>query len=187
MSRGKKLKLTRAQVQQRALNMIVALPPPPPGAPADAGNRPINYRLDDSGLLGGRDPERPHCADWSYGLRVPTSDCIGFALWASGIDRYQPEFNGTNEHWLNCRSLLDDAEGDMVFCRTLLSGEAAKVGDWLLSGSHIGVIVRPKSGPGLDHLVVDCSPRHGRFTAINTGGPWSGECQVIRPLFYAEP
>jgi hypothetical protein len=196
LRRGKVLELSRMHVVARALGQILAVPTPPPGAPADAGNRPIAYRLDDSGLLGGRDPDQPHCADWSYGLRTPTADCVGFALWASGIDRRQPGYNGLNGQWLNTDSLLADADGEQKFCRPLRMGEAAKPGDWLISASrrvlfkrvpgHIGVIVRPSPGAAFEHLVVDCSPRHGRDTAINTGGPWSKACRVIRPLFLAD-
>lgn len=180
-ARGAIRHLTRKEVVDRALSMILAMPLLPIGTP-----KPIAYRLDDSGLLGGRDPHAPHCADLSFGGRTWTSDCIGLALWASGIDRLQPGFKGSRGAWLNCASLLDDAKGDMRYCRELMSGEGAKPGDWLLTKDHIGVIVRVKT-PGFDYLVVDCSPRHGRPTAINTGGPWSGECEPIRPLFYAEP
>lgn len=194
--RGKVLHLNRTQVVARALSMIPAIPVPPAGAPKDAGNRPIAYRLED--YNGGKDPTAEHCADWSYGLRTPTADCVGLALWASGIDRKQPAYKGSLGPWLNTDSLLADAHGDMVYCRPLMSGEAAKAGDWLISPStrsilgkrkpgHIGVIVRPALLPGQQHLVVDCSTRHGRDTAVNTGGPWSKACQVIRPLFYAEP
>lgn len=60
----------------------------------------------------------------------------------------------------------------------------AKTGDWLVTPDHIGLIVRPATRAG-DHLVVDCSPRHGRETAINTGLPWSEACQVLRYKRYA--
>lgn len=179
------LELTRGQVVARALSMIVATPEPRKKT-ADAGLRPIHYRLDTSGLLGGDDPNAPHCADWSYGGRTPTADCIGFALWASGLARQQPGYSGSRGDWLNCASLLDDADGNRAWCRPLAAGEMAKPGDWLLTRDHIGVIVRPKLRPGQEHLVVDCSPRHGRNTAIDTGGPWSGECRVIRPQHYAD-
>ncbi len=180
------LNLPRGQVLNRAISQIIITPAPPPGAPADAGHRPIHYRLDDSGLLGGDDPSSLHCADWSYGKRTPTADCIGFALWASGIARNQPDYSGSRGTWLNCASLLDDADGAKKFCRPLFANEQARHADWLLTRDHIAVIIRPAQRPDQDHLVVDCSPRHGRTTAIDTGGPWSGECRVIRPLFYTD-
>lgn len=182
--RGKVLRIHSTVAVTRALSQIIVLPVPPRGAPADAGNRPINYRNDDSGLLGGRDPEAPHCADWSFGDRVPTSDCIGLTLWSSGIDRYQPGFHGTHGAWLNCKSLMADARTTQKVCRPLRFGEVEQPGDWLLTEAHIGVIVRPTS-KGSKMLIVDCSPRHGRETAVNIGGPWSKACQVIRPLVYS--
>jgi hypothetical protein len=52
---------------------------------SDGIERPVAYRLDESGLLGGDDPEGPHCADVSYGGRTLTSDCIGFALYCAKV------------------------------------------------------------------------------------------------------
>lgn len=182
MTRGAVRPTTRTEAVQRALAMITAIPAAPAGAPADAGHRPIAYRLKD--FNGGRDPYAPHCADWSYGLRTPTADCIGFVLWASGVDRYQPGYKGSRDEWLNCASLLDDADGAKVWCSPVSHVEAAP-GDWLVTPDHIGMIVRP-DGTTIDeteaseHLVVDCSPRHGRSRAVNTGYPWSAACRVLR-------
>jgi hypothetical protein len=165
------------------MSALLEIPVPPKGAPADAGNRPIAYRREEQN--GGKNPDAPHCADWSYGNRTPTADCIGFALWASGIDRLQPGYDGTRGEWLNCHSLLADAGSDQRFCRPLRMGEAAAPGDWLLTKSHIGVIVRPETRAS-KVLIVDCSPRHGRDTAVGLGGPWSASCVVVRPLHYAD-
>ena len=179
--RGQIRKTTRSEAVARAYSMISAIPVPPPGSPSDAGNRPINYRLKD--MNGGKDPFAPHCADWSFGNRTPTADCIGFVLWASGIDRYQPGYSGSRGDWLNCASLLDDAHGAKVYCRPLVTGEHPEAGDWLVTRDHIGIIVRPEC-TGSDDLVIDCSPRHGRGTAVNTGLPWSEACEVIRYTRY---
>jgi hypothetical protein len=182
MTRGSIRPTTPAQAVQNAFAMITAVPRPPEGAPADGGHRPISYRLEEAN--GDRDPFAPHCADWSYGLRTPTADCIGFVLWCSGIDRYQPNYHGSRDGWLNCVSLLDDADGARVWCEPVAYA-AAQPGDWLVTSDHIGLIVRsacylPDGTMTSDHLVVDCSPRHGRATAVNTGYPWSAKCRVVR-------
>lgn len=189
--------LTRDQVVARALAHLTLVAEPHPSSPPDFIPAPVSYRLDDSGRLGGDDPSAPHCADWSYGYRTLTSDCIGFALYCAGLARYQPGYWGTRGAWLNTDSVLDDADRQMAFFRHLMSGERVKPGDLLVSRSdylfgvrkkvgHIGVIVRPAPSGAFEHLVVDCSPRHGRTTAINTGYPWSTRCQVVRPLHYKE-
>jgi len=182
MTRGAIRPTTAAQAVQRAFMMIITVPPPPAGAPPDGGNRPIWYRLEDEN--GGKDPFAAHCADRSYGLRTPTADCIGFVLWCSGIDRYQPNYHGSRDGWLNCISLLNDADGAKIWCRPVLYS-AAQPGDWLITEDHIGIIVRPACylpdhTMTSDHLVVDCSPRHGRAAAVNTGYPWSSTCRVVR-------
>lgn len=143
--------------------------------------RPIGYCLKD--FNGGTDPEAKHPAVKNPAMAQWTADCIGFVLWASGIDRKQPDYHGSLGEWLNCKSLLDDAHGAQRFCWKPPAHDALP-GDWLLTPDHIGLIVRTATKDG-DVLVIDCSPRHGRTTAINTGLPWSAACQVIRPLFYA--
>jgi hypothetical protein len=167
------------------MSMLLAVPRPPPDAPFDAGGRPIAYRLD-PGFNGGADPTAAHCASWSYGLRTPTSDCIGLALWACYIDRKQPGYHGTRGEWLNCASLCDDADGERRFCEPI-EYKLGRAGDLLITRDHVGVIVRPclvngdaGADPDFDHLVVDCSPRHRRDSAVGLGGPWSDACRVIR-------
>jgi hypothetical protein len=184
VSRGTILRLYHWEAVQRALSMIVAVPIPPAGSPSDAGNRPINYRLED--YNGGDDPRAPHCASWSYGNRTPTADCIGFVLWASGVDRKQPGYSGSRGEWLNCAALCDDADLSVKgpqFCRNLARFEKALPGDWVLTRDHIAMLVRPDTTDS-DPLVVDCSPRHGRKNSINTGGFWSETCRIVRPLVY---
>lgn len=201
MARGKILHITREDALWRALSQIVCVPTPPKGAPAGAGNRPIAYRLEEAN--GGFDPRGPldidgdghiefveleanHCASWSFGNRTPTADCIGFVMWASGVDRCQPGFKTPRvEGWLNCRSLMDDSRTSQRFCRLLRMHEAPLPGDWLLTDDHIGMVIRSATAVS-DLLVVDCSPRHGRPTAINTGLAWSEACVVVRPLVYKE-
>lgn len=197
VKRGEILYITREEAVARAFRNMLAVPPAPRGAPTDAGNRAINYRREQDN--GGADPEAPHCADWSYGDRTPTADCVGFVLHSSGIDRKQPGFSGTRGVWLNCASILDDARptGENVFGTTLGLGDRVLPGDWLVTPDHIGMIVRPAPVPdpqGIGHLVIDCSPRHipllkrvtRQWPAIGLGGPWSKKCVVLRPKIYAE-
>lgn len=189
-ARGLNLRLLRNQVIDRAFDNMRAVPKPPPGAPADAGHRPINYRLND--YNGGKDPLAFTCNEWSYGDRTPTSDCIGFVLHSAGLDRKQPGYHGSRGEDLNCAALMDDAESaSPVFVRLVSAMERVLPGDFLLTRDHIALIIRPAPEPnpqGVEHLVIDCSPRHQRNgQAINTGGPWSDACVVVRPLFYGEP
>jgi hypothetical protein len=176
MSRGTILGLSREKAVERVLSQILFL-----YKNVDGKLVPIAYRLKD--VNGGDNPRSMHCAGISYGGRTPTADCIGLVLWASGIDRKQPGYDGLLGEWLNCKSLLSDARREKRYCRYLTPRETALPGDWLLTPDHIGMIVRPDPDPagGFDHLVVDCSPRHGRDRAVNTGYPWSEACVVVRP------
>jgi hypothetical protein len=165
------LNLTRSQVAARAVGQMLFLPPAHRLSPPDYTPLPI-------------------------GFRRKTADCVGFALWAAGIARKQKGFKGLNGEWLNTDSVLADAEGDMRFFRPLMAGERARVADLVVSRSrrvlgrrvpgHIGVLLRPRPAEGYEHMVIDCSPRHGRDTAIGVGTPWSKDCHIIRPLFYKE-
>jgi hypothetical protein len=191
------LHLTRPDVVSRALSHLVLVSSRHRLSPLDFAPAPVAYRNDNSGRLGGDDPEASNCADWSFSYRTLTADCVGFALYCAGISRRQPGFKGLNGEWLNTDSIIADAERGMFFFRPVLSGEAAKPGDLLVSKStfvlgrrvkdgHVGVIIRPAPAPGFDDLVVDCSPRHGRTTAIGVGTAWSRSCVRVRPLFYKE-
>jgi hypothetical protein len=172
VTRGLILGITRGQAVGRALSMLCEM----------VKGRPINYRLED--YNGGDNPSAPNCANMSYGGRTPTSDCIGLVLWASGVDRKQPGYKGSRGEWLNCASLLDDADGDQQFCRPITGAGAPMAGDWVLTRSHIAMLLRP-DGEDHDPLVIDCSPRHGRRNAVGCGGFWSEACRVIRPLVYS--
>lgn len=186
MTRGAIRVTTAAEAVHRALSQIVAIPEPPDPSVPDSGRRPIAYRLE-PGFNGGADPLAAHCASWSYGGRTPTSDCVGLVLWASGVDRLQPGYRGISGEWLHCPSLIDDAERAQRWCSPV-DDDKARPGDWLVTGTHIGLIVRPAIYVGgeqrHDHLVVDCSPRHGRAAAINTGRPWSEAARVLRYQHY---
>jgi len=183
MTRGTILHLHRDEVISRGFSQISCVPKPPPNSPDDAGNRAIVYRLE-GGFNGDTDPNASHCASWSYGNRTPTADCVGFTLWSSGIDRCQPGYKGSRDEWLNCQSLIDDADGESIYCRNVLNKDALP-GDWLVTPDHIALIIRP-SVVGSDVLVIDCSPRHGWVQSINTGLPWSQACHVLRPNFYLD-
>ena len=185
-----RIPLTGQEIADRAIRMLVSKPRPKIGPP-----RPIGYRKDDSGRLGGDDPTAEGCWDWSYGDRVATADCIGFALWCVGLARLQKGYKGSRGEWLNCASVIDDAHGASQFFIRVSDAEA-RVGDLLISRDHVGVVIRPatcddKGEVVHDHLVVDCSPRHsGRpwsNPAVGTGGSWSHYCQVVRRADHTEP
>lgn len=191
------LPLTRDQVVARALAHLTLVASPHPSSPPDFMPAPVAYRLDDSGRLGGDDPSAPHCADWSYGYRTLTADCVAFALYCAGLSRYQPGYKGTRGAWLNTDSISDDAEGQMRFFRPLFSGERVLPGDLFVTRSkyvlgvrshigHIGVVVRPRPSDAFEHLIIDCSPFHGKTTAIGLRKPWSNGGLFVRPLHYKE-
>lgn len=206
MTRGGWISLTREAVVSRAMLAIVAVPAAPAGAPRGAGGRPTHYRLEHPN--GGDDLTTqftltgPCGSAWAYGDRTPVKDCIGHALACLGVDRKQPGFAGVNGEWLNCKSIVADATGAQKFFYKV-ADELAKPGDVLVDDAHIGVIVRAKLAwwldrdgdgkvdPGeeikLDLLVSDCSPRHGRETAVGLGGRWSSSCIVARFKHLIDP
>lgn len=146
------------------------------------GRRPITYRNDSSGRLGGDWPEYVGCYDWSWGNRTPTADCVGLACWAAGISRNQPGFDGISGPWLHGPSILADASTERRFFE--YAGDAtARPGDWAVSRDHVAIIVRPDYNG--EHLVVDCSPSNRRDRAVDTSYIWDG-ASVCRPLWYDE-
>lgn len=184
--RGKIRPTTPAEAVLRWQAHLGAVPTPPAGSPPDAGKKPIAYRLEENN--GGKDPYAQWCCDWSYGNRTPTSDCIGFVLQGSGIDRLQPTWNGPIAGpWLYCKSIVHDAKNAKRWCQKI-DDDKARPGDWLVDNDHIAGIIRPaiyvNGSMAFDHLVIDCSPRHGRSTAIGIGLPWSEAAFVVRPTFY---
>lgn len=201
---GWRTDLTLDDIAIRALIAVAAVPIPPAGAPVDAGGRPSNYRLPYPN--GGADllsafTLRGDCGGmWAYGDRTPVKDCVGHALGCAGIDRKQPGYHGLNGEWLNCAAIVHDAIGEARFFRQV-NEESARPGMLLVDREHIGVIVRvalrwvvDRDGDGkiedgetmrLDLLVSDCSPRHGRETAVGLGGRWSRECIVVAPTWIA--
>lgn len=179
---------TADEAVARWLKHLSAVPTPPDPTVEDAGNRPINYRLEKEN--GGSDPYAQWCCDWSYGGRTPTADCVGFVLHGSGIDRLQPSWKGPiAESWLYCKSIVWDATHERRWC-TKVDDDKAMPGDWLVDEGHIAGIIRPAIYVGGrmrdDHLVIDCSPRHGREHAIGIGRPWSEAAFVVRPKFYVQ-
>jgi hypothetical protein len=97
MARGKVLDLTPDQRVRNALH-------------AWHSHKFIQYCLD-SGKNGGFDPEAPDCGSrWQRGKQtVITADCIGFALWAYGIDRYQRGDFPLQGGWINTTGLVEAA------------------------------------------------------------------------------
>lgn len=57
---------------------------------------------------GGRDPNATTPFTTKDG--VVGSDCVGWVLWALGIDRYQPKIFTYYDGWMNTDSIIDDAK-----------------------------------------------------------------------------
>lgn len=185
------LKITSDDAVARALSHLALL-----YRGSDGIERPLAYRLDDSGLLGGFDPTAKTCASLSYGGRTLTADCIGFALYSAGISRKQKGYKGSRGEDLNTDAVLDDAHGQQAFFRLLKAGEDARRGDLVVTRSTYVLKVRVKAGhiemllrpPTLDFkgMTIGCSPRFGRDTAIGVGYVWSPACEIVRPLNYID-
>lgn len=75
-----------------------------------ADHRHIQYCLD-PGKNGGKDPYRSDCSSsWERrGKLVFTSDCVGFAAWCAGFDRFQPGFP-LQGGWINTTAMVKAAE-----------------------------------------------------------------------------
>jgi hypothetical protein len=175
MQRGKIRPTTRQEAVARAFQMVCYLGHPP-GSP-DKTLHPIGYRLE-PGFNGGDNPFAEMCGSPSFGDRTYTADCIGMVLWALGIDRMQPGFSGYAGEWLNCPSILRDADHGSVYFEPV-DIAAALPGDALVTDEHIGLIVRAATEEQ-SPLVIDCSPRHGWKTGVNTGEPWAPDCRAVR-------
>lgn len=134
------LGLKPAEVRERALYAV-------------ANHRDVRYRLGE----GGRDPSRPSCATPDERGR-PSSDCIGFVAWASGIDRFRPGVFRTYGGWINTDSAIADARSHRdVFVE--VPRWQADVGDWVVYGArylgldkgHVGVVVSTIGRVGIQH------------------------------------
>jgi hypothetical protein len=167
MPRGAIVPTTAGDAVARALRWIDGRPlPTHPQAPADAKPSPIRYRLK-GGYNGGKDPLARHPASWSYGLRVPTADCVGFVAWCLGFDRLQPGHFPTREGYANCDSICDDADAERSFFARVVG--APRPGDVVAYRSryvlgvrvavgHIGLVVSdPVTADPWSCRVVDCS------------------------------
>jgi len=132
--------------------------------------KPIKYSL--AYPNGGTDPTAPGPADPA----TMQCDCIGFAAWADGWDRYQPGKFPLYDGYINTDSMLDEALGPGRWFSIL---QAPEIGCFIVGRSfkrlgrnivgHIGVI-EDVSGYtpalGLTSLgVVHCSPYNYQFTA----------------------
>lgn len=107
MARGKVLNLSPEERVNRALE----------GAYAQDF---IQYCLT-PGRNGGTNPDASTCASqWQRGNKnVWTSDCVGFALWAYGLDRYQPRGAAAETKWLNTTSIWTMAKKGGQWARRL--------------------------------------------------------------------
>lgn len=125
---------------------------------------------------GGRDPMTPTPFTWRDGRRG--ADCIGFALWCRGIDRYQPGKFSYYDGWMNTDSILEDARH--------------KVG-----GGHWRLLDRPTPGclviyPSLyrkgkitrmGHVgVVTAVPAEWRPRSLCTAKEWLAQMKLVEVI-----
>jgi hypothetical protein len=173
MSRGNKIAMTGQLAATRATQ-------------AAAANRTA-YRLG----AGGKDPSRSGPND-----SAGESDCVGFACWASGIDRFQevdfPYWGG----WINTDSAIESAKDKRhhatipaISFKLLGTYDVIETGDWILFNSidedhdgkrdrvgHVGVVV-DRSGYATGSVfsaikIAHCSPAnhvHGDDAIAITG------------------
>ena len=95
---------------------------------------------------GGRDPHAPTPFTWHNGERG--ADCIGFAMWCLGLDRFQPKEFRYYAGWMNTDSILDDAHTGCA-------------------GGHWEVVNRPVPG---DLVIYHSLRRAGRMTRMGHVG-----------------
>jgi hypothetical protein len=176
---------TPAEAASRARSMIGFKVPLHANAPAGIVPMRIAYRID--GGNGGTDPLAPHCASWSYGWRVPTSDCVGLACWAIGTSRFHKEFTEYGGD-MNTDSMILDADGKRSF---YTDADRPRVGGLCVTPSiftkgrprrpgHVGVIVKvptewdPKAPQwDLVHVVHCHGPQSAvHMPAISLGDAW---------------
>lgn len=82
-----------------------------------AGLKPTRYKLG----AGGRNPEAENPFTTREG--VLGCDCVGFVLWAWGLDRFQPTFPKYGG-WINTDSAIDDAKTTQTFFEQISGPEA---------------------------------------------------------------
>lgn len=148
LPRGQIRPTTNAQAVDRARVMVGFKPVLPPRAPEGIARQPIRYRLSPNN--GGKNPYAQHPADWSYGRRTPTCDCIGLVVWCLGFDRLQKGHFEARGGWANTDSILADAYGPAEFFEVI---DAPELGCVVVYGSvrrngrrrpgHIGLVVDP--------------------------------------------
>jgi hypothetical protein len=140
---------------------------------------------------GGRSPETPTPFTSRNGKLG--ADCIGFVLWAWGIDRYQPKSFPFYDGWINTDSMLSDALGpkttfDVVSPRNVFAGCAAVYPSiWkkskMIRMGHIGMVVNVPYPKILDQwykdvTVVDCAAAlvrrvKGRAVGYRSAAIWN--------------
>lgn len=171
MTRGADLRLDPLTVVARAIGACAV--------PADKSRR-VMYFVGQ----GGKDPAAPSCASHRPGCAVPEADCVGFALWAYGVDRYQPPT------WWNQNSVHADAAGPRrrwrfcspyEGCLALIRGPIP--GDKRVG--HIGVVVAAEANRAT--AIAHCSPRnHAR---VGQGIATTSVIQAFgtsRPIYFVE-
>jgi hypothetical protein len=109
---------------------------------------------------------------------VRGADCVGFALWCLGLDRYQPGVFNHYDGWMNTDSILDDAEHGV-------------------GGDHWEFLERPRLGclviypsirkdgrmKRMGHVgVVVGVPAEWRARSICTAHEWAAQMKLARVI-----
>lgn len=162
--------LSPQQIIDRAMAMI--------------GRKDIRYSMI-RGRNGGRDPYAADPRSRGYN----SADCIGFAFWAFGIDRYQPDFPFYGG-WINTDSMMMDAMAKRMFFVPLAeieyphmivypSGTKQEVAAGLPRIGHIGVAID-------DKRVIHCSYSNDRLLGhgVDIGAPriWTRHPRHMRVI-----
>jgi hypothetical protein len=155
VTRGKRLSLTTAERLARAEAARVV---------------PTTGRIWYLVGAGGKDPEASHCGSRAASDGRLVADCVGFALWAYGVDRYHENGRGVMT-WFNQNSIYAEALNlvghaakcwrfcePYVGCLALIRGPIA--GDSRVG--HIGMVTGIDMTTPDGWLVTHCSPSNHR-------------------------
>lgn len=181
MARGLLLALTREEVVARALSSAVVVEDP---------SARIYYSAE-RGRNGGTDPEALTCASLyrRSGNLVATADCVGFASWAAGFDRYQPKRATSYGGWLNQASILMETRRAGGMFRALAAPELGCIAviDDIRDAAgkrtrpgHVGIVVELTPVVKVAH----CSPSNHRRVQQAIAVTGLREAFGSRPITY---
>jgi hypothetical protein len=147
---------------------------------------------------GGKNPTAPDCRSYRPGCKVPEADCVGFALWALGKDRYEPP------HWWNQNFIYQSATNSAqasrwrfcdpyAGCLALIRGPIPakrdpKTGEVLVPADkrvgHVGIVTLAQDGKAV--LVTHCSPSNHRRVGQGIAETTMAQAFGAREVYYVE-